>query len=153
MGNNRIVTGISFIGIVLTLLILSLRSSVDYEFIEGPYRQYVTEYVETLESNGINIPHQKRWTVRSENGLRYTNTIGQARGMYDDRQVLILLNPLLKIQDENFIRFTLWHELTHDIFNVTHGTTLMMKPVASMNDGDVFNVAKLLLINYLKENR
>tara|TARA_R110002073_G_scaffold331631_1_gene516572 strand:+ start:1887 stop:2348 length:462 start_codon:yes stop_codon:yes gene_type:complete len=153
MRNNRIVTGISFIGIVLTLLILSLRSSVDYEFIEDPYRKYVTEYVETLESNGISMPHQKRWTVRSENGLRYTNIIGQARGMYDDRQVLILLNPLLKLQDENFIRFTLWHELTHDIFNVTHGTTLMMKPVASMNDGDVFNVAKLLLINYLKENR
>ena len=148
MNNNKTVIGISIIGIILTLL--SLSKKVDYEFIEEPYRKYVTEYVETLEKNGIEVPTQKRWTVKDEPRFFITTTIAEARGMFDDREVMVFIHPLLKLQRENVIRFVIWHELTHDIFNVKHGTTLLMKPKADKNDGEIFEVAKALLIDYLK---
>ena len=150
MNNNKTVIGISIIGIILTLL--SLSKKIDYEFIEEPYRKYVTEYVETLEYNGISIPTQKRWTVRDEPRFFTTKVIAEARGMFDNREVMVFIHPFLKLQKENVIRFVIWHELTHDIFNIRHGTTLLMKPIASKNDGEIFEVAKELLIDYLKEN-
>ena len=70
--------------------------------------------------------------------------------MFDDREVMVFIHPLLKLQRENIIRFVIWHELTHDIFNVKHGATLLMKPKADKNDGEIFEVAKALLIDYLK---
>ena len=149
--NGKTVIKIGLIGVILTILTLS--NDIDYEFIEEPYRKYVTEYVETLEANGIDVPSQKRWTVRDEARFFITTTIGEARGMFDDREVMIFIHPLLKLKDENIIRFVMWHELTHDIFNVRHGTTLLMKPTADRNDGKVFDVAKVLLIDYLKKNR
>ena len=149
--NSKTVIRIGLLSIVLT--ILSLANGIDYEFIEEPYQKYVTEYVETLEANGIDVPRQERWTVRDEPRFFITTTIGEARGMYDDREVMIFIHPLLKLKDENVIRFVIWHELTHDIFNVRHGATLLMKPTADQNDGEIFKLAKILLIDYLKENK
>ena len=149
--NSRVIVKIGLIGIILTLLTLS--NDIDYEFIENPYKKYVTEYVETLEANGIDVPRQERWTVRDEPRFFITTTIGEARGMYDDREVMIFIHPLLKLKDEDVIRFVIWHELTHDIFNIRHGTTLLMKPTADQNDGEIFKLAKILLIDYLKENK
>jgi hypothetical protein len=60
----------------------------------------VTEYVETLEANGIDVPTQKRWTVRDEPRFFITTTIGEARGMFDDREVMIFIHPLLKLKEE-----------------------------------------------------
>ena len=117
--NSKTVIRISLIGIILTLFTLS--SNVDYTFIEGPYQKYVREYIETLEENGIDIPDQKRWTVRDEPSFFLTTTIGYAKGMFDDREVMIFIHPLLKLKNDNYIRFVIWHELTHDIFNVRHG--------------------------------
>jgi hypothetical protein len=34
---------------------------------------------------------------------------------------------------------------------VRHGTTLLMKPTADRNDAQIFDVAKVLLIDYLKK--
>tara|TARA_B110000285_G_scaffold204575_1_gene241622 strand:+ start:43 stop:582 length:540 start_codon:yes stop_codon:yes gene_type:complete len=147
--NSKTVIRIGLLSIILTLLTLS--NGIDYEFIENPYRKYVTEYVETLEANGIDVPTQKRWTVRDEPRFFITTTIGEARGMFDDREVMVFIHPLLKLKEENMIRFVIWHELTHDIFNVRHGTTLLMKPTADRNDAQIFDVAKVLLIDYLKK--
>lgn len=149
--NSKTIIKISLIGIILTLFTLS--SNVDYTFIEVPYQKYVREYVETLEDNGIDIPSQKRWTVRDEPEFFLSSTIGYAKGMFDDREVMIFIHPLLKLKNENYIRFVIWHELTHDIFNVRHGSTLLMKPSASDNDDEIFKVAKILLIDYLKKNK
>ena len=149
--NSKTVIRIGLISIILTLFTLS--NDIDYEFIEEPYRKYVTEYVETLEDNGIDVPYQKRWTVRDEPRFFITTTIGEARGMFDDREVMVFIHPLLKLKNENYIRFVIWHELTHDIFNVMHESTLLMKPSASDNDDEIFKTAKILLIDYLKSDK
>ena len=149
--NSKTVIRIGLISIILILFTLS--NDIDYEFIEEPYRKYVTEYVETLEDNGIDVPTQKRWTVRDEPRFFITTTIGEARGMFDDREVMVFIHPLLKLKNENYIRFVIWHELTHDIFNVIHGSTLLMKPTASDNDDEIFKTAKILLIDYLKSDK
>ena len=150
--NSKTIIKIALIGIILTLSTLS-NNNINYEFIEYPYREYVTEYVVTLEKNGIDVPTQKRWTIREEPRFYRTAVIGQAIGMLDSREVMISVHPLLKFKDQNTIRFVLWHELTHDIFDVRHGTTLLMKPSASRHDGEIFETAKVLLIDYLKKNK
>ena len=140
------------IALVVMLAVLStLEKGVDYTFVEYPYQKYVKEFVKELEDAGIKIPEQKRWTVRTEPSFFVTTTIGQAIGMFDDRQVMVFVHPLLKLQRENVIRFVIWHELSHDVFNLKHGTTMLMKTTASNNDGVIFPIAKKMLIEYLKE--
>ena len=147
---SKIVVKIA-LGVMLAVL-STLEKEIDYTFVEYPYRKYVKEYVKELEDAGIEVPEQKRWTVRTEPSFFVTTTIGQAIGMYDDRQVMIFVHPLLKLQRENVIRFVIWHELSHDVFNLRHGTTLLMKTTASNNDGQIFPIAKKMLIEYLKAN-
>jgi len=139
------------LGVMLAVL-STLEKGIDYTFIEHPYQKYVKEFVKELEDAGVKIPEQKRWTVRTEPSFFVTTTIGQAIGMFDDRQVMIFVHPLLKLQRENVIRFVIWHELSHDVFNLKHGTTMLMKTTASNNDGQIFPIAKKMLIQYLKEN-
>ena len=140
------------IALVVMLAVLStLEKGVDYTFVEYPYQKYVKEFVKELEDAGIKIPEQKRWTVRTEPSFFVTTTIGQAIGMFDDRQVMVFVHPLLKLQKPNVIRFVIWHELSHDVFNLKHGTTMLMKTTASNNDGVIFPIAKKMLIEYLKE--
>jgi Zn-dependent protease with chaperone function len=136
---------------VMLAVVSTLEKGVDYTFVEYPYQKYVKEFVKELEDAGIKIPEQKRWTVRTEPSFFVTTTIGQAVGMLDDRQVMVFVHPLLKLQKPNVIRFVIWHELSHDIFNLRHGTTMLMKTTASNNDGQIFPIAKKMLIEYLKE--
>ena len=138
------------LGVMLAVL-STLEKGVDYTFIEHPYQKYVKEFVKELEDAGIKIPEQKRWTVRTEPSFFVTTTIGQAVGMFDDRQVMVFVHPLLKLQKPNVIRFVIWHELSHDVFNLKHGSTMLMKTTASNNDGVIFPIAKKMLIEYLKE--
>ena len=136
---------------VMLVVFSTLEKGVNYTFIEHPYQKYVKEFVKELEDAGIKIPEQKRWTVRTEPSFFVTTTIGQAIGMFDDRQVMVFVHPLLKLQKPNVIRFVIWHELSHDVFNLKHGSTMLMKTTASNNDGVIFPIAKKLLIEYLKE--
>ena len=138
------------LGVMLAVL-STLEKGVDYTFVEYPYQKYVKEFVKELEDAGIKIPEQKRWTVRTEPSFFVTTTIGQAVGMFDDRQVMVFVHPLLKLQKPNVIRFVIWHELSHDVFNLKHGSTMLMKTTASNNDGVIFPIAKKMLIEYLKE--
>ena len=147
---SKIVVKIA-LGVMLAVL-FTLENEIDYTFVEYPYRKYVREYVKELEEAGIKVPKQKRWTIRTEPSFFITTTIGQAIGMLDDRQVMVFVHPLLKLQRENVIRFVIWHELSHDVFNLRHGTTMLMKATASNNDGQIFPIAKKMLIEYLKAN-
>jgi len=139
------------LGVMLAVL-STLEKGIDYTFVEHPYQKYVKEFVNELEDAGIKIPEQKRWTVRTEPSFFLTTTIGQAVGMLDDRQVMLFVHPLLKNKNPNVIRFVIWHELSHDVFNLRHGTTMLMKTTASNNDGAIFPIAKKMLIEYLKAN-
>ena len=138
------------LGVMLAVL-STLEKGVDYTFVEYPYQKYIKEFVKELEDAGIKIPEQKRWTVRTEPSFFVTTTIGQAIGMFDDRQVMVFVHPLLKLQKPNVIRFVIWHELSHDVFNLRHGSTMLMKTTASNDDGVIFPIAKKMLIEYLKE--
>ena len=150
VAESKIVVKIA-LGVMLAVL-STLEKGIDYTFIEHPYQEYVKEFVKELEDAGIKIPEQKRWTVRAESTFFLTTTIGQAIGMFDNRQVMIFVHPLLKMQKPNVIRFVIWHELSHDVFNLRHGTTMLMKTTASNNDGAIFPIAKKMLIQYLKAN-
>ena len=150
IGESKMIVKIA-LGVMLAVL-STLEKGIDYTFVEYPYQKYVKEFVKELEDAGIKIPEQKRWTVRTEPSFFVTTTVGQAIGMFDDRQVMVFVHPLLKLQRENVIRFVIWHELSHDVFNLRHGTTMLMKTTASNNDGAIFPIAKEMLIEYLKEN-
>ena len=139
------------LGVMLAVL-STLEKGIDYTFVEHPYQKYVKEFVNELEDAGIEVPEQKRWTIRTESTFFLTTTIGQAVGMFDDRQVMLFVHPLLKMKSPDVIRFVIWHELSHDVFNLKHGTTMLMKTTASNSDGEIFSIAKKMLIEYLKAN-
>jgi len=151
MNNNSqtvVRIGVSIIAMVL----MTLRPAIDLEFIEPKYRGYVLEYINTLEENGIRVPAKIRWTVKEEPSFWMTRVLGRAEGMDDDRQVDVLLTPLMYRMTENEKKFIIWHELTHDIFNVRHGETILMKP-QSGNDDMMFPIARVALIKYLKSKQ
>ena len=147
---NRDSRTIVSVSIIIIAIIIGNLKSIDYSFIEPRYSKYIKEFISEMEYHGINIPEQSRWTARTEPSLFTTTTIGIARGMYDDRQVNVWFTPMLRYQKEDYIRFVVWHELAHDIFNLKHGSTLLMKNSSSGNDDELFPIAKELFIKHIK---
>ena len=142
------------IGIVSILIVLgTLSKGRDLRFVDVTYNKYVVEFIEELEEEGIDIPNQIRWTIGEDISLFRTSILGWALGMNDDRQVNIRMHPLNKFKSEDEIRFILWHELAHDIFNIKHDTMLLMKTTSSKTDAYIFPAAKIEFIQYLKNNR
>ena len=58
------------------------------------------------------------------------NAVGMAYGMFVDNVIMIALDPALLNLDTNQIRWTIYHELTHDVFDIRHESGLfLMRPV------------------------
>jgi hypothetical protein len=150
---NSNATTVIRIGLATILIVLGTLKNRDLRFVENQYKEYVIEFIDELEAEGIEIPEQIRWTVQTDISLFRTNTLGWAQGMNDNRQVLIRLHPLLKFKSGNELRFILWHELAHDVFNIKHGTIVLMQPSSTPYDAFLFPAAKIELIQYLKDNR
>jgi hypothetical protein len=140
------------IGLSIILMVLFTLDHRDLTFVEDRYRKYVIEFIDELEAEGIEIPEQKRWSIRTDILLFSTTILGYAEGMNDDRQVNIRLHPILKFKSEDWVRFVIWHELGHDLFNIKHDTCLLMKAHADKNDDALFPIAKIEFIQYLKDN-
>ena len=127
------------------------NGSRDLTFVNQRYKKYVVEFIQEMDANGIRIPSQQRWTIEEDMVLYGAGLMGIAAGMNDDRQVNIRLSPRLRFVDENTARFTIWHELAHDVFNVRHGEGYLMKTSSGLDDGIMFQRAKeefILMMKY-----
>ena len=122
----------------------------DLTFVSERYRPYVLEFIQEMDANGIKIPTQQRWTIEEDLLLYNAGLMGIAVGMNDDRQVNIRLSPRLRWSNENAVRFTIWHELAHDVFNIEHGEGYLMKRSSSKDDGIMFQRAKEEFIRIMR---
>ena len=90
--------------------------------------EYVLEYRLILTSNNIKIPWGKLVVISFDPGLGY-NTLGLAFGMYVDEVTIIHINPYKwKFLTNQQKRMVMFHELTHDVFNIEHGSMELMAP-------------------------
>jgi len=138
------------IAMIFILITASTSTQRNLSFVDTRYRRYVIEFIKEVESEGIEIPRQERWSIIEDQLLSPTSILGYAVGMNDDRQVNIRLHPILRFMNDNSVRYVIWHELGHDLYNIKHGECLMMKSTATRGDDILFPKAKIEFIEYLK---
>ena len=81
---------------------------------------YVFEYMNTLEEFGIEFKKQSFIVVFDADIMR-TNLVGQAKGMFNDDLIYVKVNPKLWNQlTVKQKKHLIFHELSHDIFNIEH---------------------------------
>ena len=81
---------------------------------------YVFEYMNTLEEFGIEFKKQSFIVVFDADIMR-TNLVGQAKGMFNDDLIYVKVNPKLWNQlTVKQRKHLIFHELSHDIFNIEH---------------------------------
>lgn len=121
--------------LLLFLLTTPLTYNTDGLRIENKeLRRYTLEYLEYLDVYGIEYNRQQIINVRF-NALIGFGISGLSYGMNDDSYVLVFVNPTYwEKMDDNQKRWLIYHELTHDIFNLPHYCTPIMEPVAPRRD-------------------
>ena len=99
-------------------------------FIDSRVEKYVEDYFEQLHESGVVAPPQFSVQIIVSKKYMAYNAVGMAFGMFTDNIVMIALSPDIFYLDVNQIRWTIYHELTHDIFNIRHESGLfLMRPV------------------------
>ena len=108
---------------------------------------YVFEYLSTLEKYDIKFKKQSFIVVFDADIMR-TPLVGQAKGMFNDDLVYVKINPklwsYLTVKQK---RHLIFHELSHDIFNIEHTTEVeLMKPsMASPAQSFVMDIEKEII--------
>ena len=91
---------------------------------------YVFDYMAHLEKHDIQIKSQT-FIVVFDADIMKTNLLGTAKGMLHDDLVYVKINPRDwgKLSHKQR-RHTIFHELSHDLFNTEHTFEIeLMKPV------------------------
>ena len=108
---------------------------------------YVFEYLETLEKFDIKFKKQS-FIVVFDSDIMRTPLVGQAKGMFNDNLVYVKINPklwsYLTVKQK---RHLIFHELSHDIFNIEHTTEVeLMRPqMASPAQSFAMNIEKEII--------
>lgn len=104
------------------------EATYTYE-LSSELKPYVFEYLATLEEHDIKFNNQS-FIVVFDAGLVKTNLLGVARGMFNNDLVYVKINPRLwNWLTEKQKKHLIFHELSHDIFNITHTEDVeLMKP-------------------------
>ena len=114
-------------GLLANLVIEAQPLVDDYAVvrIDDPFKGYYKLYTERLESEGIDIP-KGDVLIQYNSFLRKTKYLGVARGMWMPNLVFININPNWNNRDMSTRKWVMFHELTHDIFNIEHGEIDLM---------------------------
>ena len=116
---------------------------------------YVFEYINTLDKFGIKFKRQS-FIVVFDADIMGTPLVGQAKGMFNNDLVYVKINPRLWNQlTVKQKRHLIFHELSHDIFNIEHTEDIeLMKPsMPSPSQSYYMNIKKEieLLMKHIKE--
>ena len=113
---------------LLANLVIEAQSLVDNNpqvRIDDPFKGYYKLYTDRLESEGIEIP-KGSILIQYNRSLRKTKYLGVARGMWNPSSVYIQVNPNWKNRDMSTRKWVMFHELTHDMFNIEHNEISLM---------------------------
>ena len=153
--------------IILTALILtgcntpkevsSKKEGVYTYSLNEKLKPYVFEYLNELEDNNIKFKNQS-FIVMFDLDLINSPFAGLARGMFNEDLVFVVINPeIFFSMNEKQRRILIFHELSHDIFNIRHTASVklmfpnMIGPTEA-NELDFKEEVKLLM-GYIKINR
>lgn len=136
---------------VISLFAAQARAQV-YD-VDSRLERYVDEYIEIMELNEIPVPNQVRFMVRFHKESLPRNAAAAAWGMFKPFMVMVAVDPQAIWLSHNQLRWLMFHELTHDIFDVRHESGLeLMKPVIpEYVSGHDVDKALCEVANYLKE--
>ena len=147
-------TILGWLGVAFMIVLLIGRGRVVYKEYHKPdvviinslLEPYVEEYKALLEQNDVAVPWGKDM-VRVMFGMALPrHVLGAAWGMNIDNVTFVEINYqewlYLNHQQKRLVMF---HELTHDVFNLKHfDTTLMNTPMPK-------NITKLKVDTWMKE--
>tara|TARA_R110000803_G_scaffold175969_1_gene238530 strand:- start:6 stop:482 length:477 start_codon:yes stop_codon:yes gene_type:complete len=90
---------------------------------------YVFDYINTLDKFGIKFKKQS-FIVVFDADIMGTPLVGEAKGMFNNDLVYVKINPKLWNQlTVKQKRHLIFHELSHDVFNIEHTEDIeLMKP-------------------------
>jgi hypothetical protein len=113
---------------------------------------YVHEYMDFLKDNRIGMEFQTKFVVAFNPFLDTFRFAGYAEGMNKNKEVNVYVSESVwKRLNEGQKRWLIFHELSHDIFNLHHGTCELMKPQMDIKDNmETFEIAKKELAEVLK---
>ena len=120
---------ILLIGLLFTNCTSQVKRPVYVNEVNYYLRPYVTDYLRVLDSNNIKFKKQN-FIVVFDADMMVTNLLGLARGMFNDDLVYVKINPRLweKLTHKQK-RHLIFHELSHDLFNIEHTEDIeLMRP-------------------------
>lgn len=137
---------------ILISLIFTVLTAQVYD-VDKSLERYVDEYFEIMEENNIEMPKQVRFMVKIHKESLPRNAAAAAWGMFKPFMVMIAVDPNALFLSHNQLRWLMFHELTHDIWDIRHESGLeLMEPVMpDYVSGYDVDKAMCELANYLKE--
>ena len=141
--------------LVITLTSYGNNKNEDYQsniqLIHPQLESYVINYVNTLEDAGVDVYWAKDLTTIDFSFTMPVTTLGWALGMNVDNVTHIEINAYsFEYLSYSQREFLLFHELSHDLFNLEHFSTLLMyTPMPQYVDQLYINIAMNQLIEHL----
>jgi hypothetical protein len=116
---------------VILLLIFGLLANLIIEaqnedWIQPPFEGYYKLYKTRLNKAGIELPVDYV-AIRYNTNLKYTPYLGVARGMWMPTVVNVIISERWNTYPMAARMWVIFHELTHDIFNIEHGEIDLMQ--------------------------
>lgn len=154
-------TLISLFTLLLTIIVVGkiqdkFRSNESPEtvFINSTLAPFINEYMDRLESEGIDLTWGKDLVSIDFSVSLPNNILGVAWGMDIDNITVISINGRVwNYLTHQQKRLLVFHELTHDVFNVRHFETgLMNTPMPFFVSEDKVDSLMDDLVAYLKIN-
>jgi hypothetical protein len=139
--------------IVVTIFAFALQGCKGQNFVaDKELMPYVHEYMQFLKQERIGAQFQTKFVVAFNPFLDSFRFAGYAEGMNKDKEVNVYVSRMVwNRSNEGQKRWLIFHELSHDLFNLKHGTCELMKPQLSLKDNmETFNIAKKELAKVLK---
>ena len=151
------ILNILLIGLFITGCATQKEDEVHTYELSHALKPYVFEYLKTLEENNIEYKKQS-FIVVFDLDITRTDLLGQAKGMYNDNLVYVKINSKLWVTlTRKQKRHVIFHELSHDMFNIEHTEEIeLMKPsMSSPAESFKMNISKEIktLIKYIKDGR
>lgn len=117
--------------VVVFMIVVSCSKEVKkdsnvFYVIDPLVHEYVMDYIKDVESIGLNVENDnKSFTVIL--GRLPNNVAGMAMGMFNPYCVNVVLSiQLWKYMDRSERKALIYHELSHDVFDLTHNTCDIM---------------------------
>lgn len=129
--------------------VVEMQKKSNIRVIHPALRPYVNEYIVTMAISGIEIPDPEIIIIDLVDIYEGVSFAGLAEGMNKDLVYVRINRAIWNRLSKDKRRLLIFHELSHDIYNLQHGEIELMLPAMDMIKSD-FNTLKQELINYLK---